>query len=79
MMSTRWRSERPSQLPDDETVAGPQLIQDLLEGGAVAADAAGGLGEHPVAAGTLQGVDRELEVLVGGGDAGTAEQMSHAG
>jgi hypothetical protein len=33
----------------------------------------------PVAAGALEGVDLELGVLVGGGDAGVAEQMSHAG
>jgi hypothetical protein len=35
-------------------------------------------GEHPVAAGALEGVDLELGVLVGGGAAGVAEQMSHA-
>jgi hypothetical protein len=39
--------------------------------------AAGGLGEHPVAAGALEGVDLELGLLVGG-DAGMAEQRSHA-
>jgi hypothetical protein len=36
-------------------------------GGAVAAGAAGGLGEHPIAAGALEGVDLELGLLVGGG------------
>jgi hypothetical protein len=50
----------------------------LLEGGAVAVGAAGGLGEHPVAAGVLEGVDLEVGLLVGGGDAGVAEQVSHA-
>jgi hypothetical protein len=45
--------------------------------------AAGGLGDHPVAAGVLpagvlQGVDLELGVLIGGGDAGVAEQGFHA-
>ena len=35
------------------------------------------LGEHPVAAGVLEGVDLELGLLVGGGDAGIPEQMSH--
>jgi hypothetical protein len=68
----------PVQLPNHEGVTGTQLVQDLGEGGAVAAGAAGSLSEHPVAAGTLQGVDLELRVLVGGGDAGIAEQMSHA-
>ena len=68
----------PVEFPDDQGVAGAQLIQDLDEGGAVGAGAAGGLGEHPVAAGVLEGVDLELGVLVGGGDAGVAEQVSHA-
>jgi hypothetical protein len=44
----------------------------------VLAIAASGLGEHPIAAGALEGVDLELGILVGGGDAGIAEQMSHA-
>ena len=52
-----------------------ELVQELFEGGPVGAGAAGGLGEHPVAAGTLQGVDLELGLLVGGGDAGIAEKM----
>jgi hypothetical protein len=65
------------QFPDDQGVAGPQLVEELLEGGAVGAGAAGGLGEHPVAAGALEGVDLELWLLVGGGDAGVAEQVSH--
>ena len=43
---------------------GAELVQELLEGGAVSAGAAGGLGEHPIAAGAL-----ELGLLVGGGDA----------
>ena len=54
------------------------MVQDLGEGGPVGAGAAGGLGEHPVAAGGLQGVDLELGLLVGGGDAGIAKQMAHA-
>ena len=61
------------QFPDDQGVAGPQLVQELLEGGSVGAGAAGGLGEHPVAAGALEGVDLEVGLLVGGGDAGIAE------
>jgi hypothetical protein len=54
-----------------------ELVQELLEDRPVGAGAAGDLGEHPIAAGTLQGVDPELRLLVGGGDAGIAEQMSH--
>ena len=40
--------------------------------------AAGGLGEHAVAAGALEGIDLEAGLLVGGGDAGVAEQVSDA-
>jgi hypothetical protein len=68
----------PVQLPHDQGVAVAELVQDMGKGGAVAAGAAGGLGEDAVAAGTLEGIDLELGLLVGGGDAGIAEQMSHA-
>jgi hypothetical protein len=80
IVSTRWRRERPrrSSLPDDQGVAGPELVEDLGEDGPVGAGAAGGLGEHPMAAGSGEGVDLELEVLVGGGDAGVAKQVSPA-
>jgi hypothetical protein len=67
------------QFPHDQGVTRPQLVQDLGESGSVGAGAAGSLGEHPIAAGLLQGVDLELGVLVGGGDAGIAEQVSHGG
>jgi hypothetical protein len=67
----------PVEFPDDQGVAGPQLVEDLGEGGPVGAGAAGGLGEHSIAAGTLQAVDLELWLLVGGGDPGIAVQMSH--
>src|SRR5512133_431869 len=67
------------ELPNDQAVAGAQLVQDLLEDRAVAAGAAGGFGKHPVAAGLLQGVDLELGVLVGGRDPGVTKQMSHGG
>jgi hypothetical protein len=66
------------EFPDYQGVAGPQLVEHLLECRAVGAGAAGGLGEHPVAAGRREGVDLEVWVLVGGGDAGVAEQVSHA-
>ena len=48
------RPAQPVQLPDDQGVAGAQLVQELLEDRPVGAGAAGGLGEHPVAAGTLR-------------------------
>jgi hypothetical protein len=61
------RSAEAVQFPDDQGVAGPQLVEDLLEGGPVGPGAAGGLGEDSVAAGALQGVDLELWLLIGGG------------
>jgi hypothetical protein len=67
------------EFPDDQGVTGAQLVQKLLEDRAVGAGAAGGLGEHAVAAGTFESIDLELGVLVGGGDAGIAKQVSHAG
>jgi hypothetical protein len=44
------------EFPDDQGIAGAQLVQKLLQTGSVAAGAAGGLGEDPVAAGALRGV-----------------------
>ena len=55
------------------SVAGAQLVQNLLEG-AVGSGVAGGLGEHPVAAGALERADLQVRLLVGGGDAGVAEE-----
>jgi hypothetical protein len=63
------RPAQPVKLPHHEGVAGPELVQELLEDRTVAAGAAGGLGEHPVAAGRVEGVDLELGLLVGVGDA----------
>ena len=51
------------ELPDDQGVTGAQLVQELGEGGAVGAGAAGGLGEDSVAAGRGEGVDLELGLL----------------
>jgi hypothetical protein len=65
------------EFPDDQGVAGAELVQELLEGGPVGAGAAGGLGEHPKAPSRGEGVDLEVRLLIGGGDAGIAEQVSH--
>jgi hypothetical protein len=66
------------QLPDDQGVTGTQLIQNLLEDGAVGASPAGGLDEHPVAASASECVELELRLLIIRGDAGVAKQVSHA-
>jgi hypothetical protein len=80
MMSTRWRNDRPRRSSFQTTRVSPraELVQELLEGGPVGAGAACGLGEYPVAAGALEGVDLEFRLLVSRGDASIAEQMSHA-
>jgi hypothetical protein len=80
MVSTRCRrgAAEAVEFPDDQGVAGAELVQDLGEGGAVGAGAAGRLDKHPGAAGGCEGVDLELGVLVGGGDAGIAEQVAPA-
>jgi hypothetical protein len=54
------RPAKPIGLPDNQGVAGTGLVHDLLEDRPVGAGAAGGLGEHPVAAGGLQRVHLEL-------------------
>ena len=60
------------------TSASRGSYQDLLEGGPVGAGAAGRLGKDPVAAGRSEGVDLQVGLLVGGGDARVAEQVAHA-
>jgi hypothetical protein len=72
------RPAQPVQLLHRQGVARAELVEELLEGRAVGAGAAGSLGEYPVAAGALEGVDLEVWLLVGGGDAGVAEQVTHA-
>jgi hypothetical protein len=52
-------------------------VQDLVEGGAVGRGTAGGLGEHPVAAGALERVDLQVRLLVAGGDPGITKEMAH--
>jgi hypothetical protein len=74
----RHNSKTGQTSPATASPARAVKVQDLLEDRAVGAGAAGGLGEHPVAAGTLQGVDLELRLLVCGGDAGLAKQVTHA-
>jgi hypothetical protein len=80
-VSARCRRERPRRpsLQTTRGVAGAEPIQDLAVGEAVAAGAAGRLGEHRIAAGALQGVDLELGLLVGGGRRWRSQQVSHAG
>ena len=54
------------------------MVEDLLEDGTVGEGAAGGLGEHPVAAGLRKRVDLEVWLLVGGGDPCVAKEVADA-
>ena len=72
------RPAQPVQLSHRQGVAGAELVKELLKGRDVGAGAAGSLGEHPGAAGRSEGVDLEVWLLVGGGDARVAEQVTHA-
>jgi hypothetical protein len=47
------RAAEAVQFPDDQGVAGAELVQELGKGGTVGAGAAGGLGEYAVAAGAF--------------------------
>src|SRR5215218_10170306 len=77
-VSTRCRRERPRRSSFHTTRVSPgRSWSSRRSRVAIGASPAGGLDKHSVAAGTLQGVDLELGVLVGGGDASIAEQMSH--
>ncbi len=62
----------PVELPHHQGVAGAELVQDAVQlraGGQRAGGAAGVVGEDAVAAGRGEGVDLEVEVLLGGGHA----------
>jgi hypothetical protein len=78
-VSTKCRRDRPRRSSFQTTRVSPAAAgPGAARGGSVGAGAAGGLADHAVAAGLLQGVDLQLGLLVGGGDAGVAEQMCHA-
>ena len=72
------RPAQPVRLSHRQGVARAELVQELLKGRDVGAGAAGSLGEHPGAAGRSEGVDLEVWLLVGGGDARVAEQVTPA-
>ena len=55
-------------LPDETLPCSPRVVESRV---------GRRLSPKPVAAGLLQGVNPELWLLVGGGDAGVTEQVSH--
>jgi hypothetical protein len=71
------RAAEPVELPHHQGIAGVELVQDAVQlgaGGQRAGGAAGLVGEHAVAAGVPGRVDLEVEVLLGGRDAGVAQR-----
>lgn len=72
------RPAEPVEQGDDDRVAVSGVGQQLVELGAAGEGAAGGVGSDEAAAGGLQLVVLAAQVLVGGGDAGIAEER-HAG
>jgi hypothetical protein len=73
------RAAEPVELPDHQGVAGAELVQDAVQlraGGQRASGAAGFVSEDAVAAGVSERVDLEVEVLLGGGDAGVTQRVT---
>ena len=62
------------ELPDDEGVPLAGEGEGLIEARPLGTGPAGLVGEDPLAPGLGQGVVLEVELLVGGGDAGIADE-----
>jgi hypothetical protein len=76
----RERPPEPIEPPDNKGVSRPELVEHLIQGraaGELATETV--VSPHAVAAGPLERVLLELGVLVGGRDAGVAEQMTVLG
>jgi hypothetical protein len=58
------RPAQPIQLPDDKVSPGRSWSRSCSRVGRSLRGAAGGLDEHPIAAGRVQGVDLEVWLLV---------------
>lgn len=65
------------QLPDNQRVAGAQKRQRVCQTRPITAPATGMIRENPLATGARQRIDLEIQALVGGRDAGVANE--HAG
>jgi hypothetical protein len=66
------------ELPDDQVSPGRSWSRSRSRAGRSLGAPLAVSVNTPVAAGRREGVDLELRLLVGGGDTGTAEQMTHA-
>ena len=74
-VSTRWRSDRPRRSSFQTTRVSPLRVKArACSRTAARLGTAGGIGGDPLAAGLGQGVVLEVELLVGGGDAGVADE-----
>ena len=73
------RAAQPVQPPHHQGVTGPGEGEGLGEAGPLGERAGGGVGEDPFAASLGEGVLLEGQGLVGGGDAGVADQHGRWG
>ncbi len=67
----------PVESPDDESVAGAELVEELVELGPVLERPGHGVDEHAVAASGVERVDLQRRVLVCGGHARIPEKVTH--
>jgi single-strand DNA-binding protein len=72
----RCRPAQRSRFQTTRVSPGPRWSRTLVEGGAGGRRAAGGLGEHSVAAGVLERVDLQVRLLVGDRDPGLTKEMA---
>ena len=66
----------PIEPPDDEGVAGAELVEELVELGRVSERAGDGVDEHAAAADGVEHIDLQRRVLVGGGHARVPEEVT---
>jgi len=67
----------PVEAPDDEGVAGAELVEELVEFGSVLQGPGHGVDEHAVAACCVERIDLQRRVLVGSGHACVPEEVTH--
>lgn len=70
-------SAEPVKSPDDEGVAGADLVEELVELGSVFEGPGHGVDEHAEAAGRVECVDLQRGVLVGGRHARVSKEVTH--
>jgi len=72
------RAAESIKLPDHEAVAWPELVEHLEQLGPLVENTTGFIDEDAIATDGLQRIELQFRLLVGGGDAGVSEQVTHA-